>query len=105
MAVDEEINDPEEKTEGRRYSSFISFGNAMVIFAKKLSLLLHFYFDTVPLFLKLMLSPSAISKFVLSTLKFFKHTQFLKYTQNVFGTLKSEILLHKLDNLSILKTF
>ena len=53
MAVDEEINDPEEKTEGRRYSSFISFGNAMVIFAKKLSLLLYFYFDTVPLFLKL----------------------------------------------------
>jgi len=29
MAVDEEISDPEEKTEGRRYSSFISFGNAM----------------------------------------------------------------------------
>ena len=52
MAVDEEISDPEEKTEGRRYSSFISFGNAMVIFAKKLSILLHFYFDTVPLFLK-----------------------------------------------------
>ena len=35
MAVNEEISDPEEKTEGRRYSSFISFGNAMVIFAKK----------------------------------------------------------------------
>ena len=50
-------------------------------------------------------SPSAISKFVLSTLKFFKHTQFLKYTQNVFGKLKSEILLHKLDHLSVLKTF
>ena len=53
MAVSEEISDPEEKIEGRRYSSFISFDNAMVIFAKKLSLLLHFYFDTVPLFLKL----------------------------------------------------
>ena len=53
MAVKEEISDPEEKTDGRRYSSFISFGNAMVIFAKKMSLLLHFYFDTVPLFLKL----------------------------------------------------
>ena len=53
MSVNEEISEPEEKTEGRRYSSFISFGNAMVIFAKKLSLLLHFYFDTVPLFLKL----------------------------------------------------
>ena len=47
----------------------------------------------------LMPSPSAISKFVLSTLKFFKHTQ------NVFGILKSEILLHKLDHLSVLKTF
>ena len=44
-------------------------------------------------------SPSAISKFVLSTLKFFKHTQ------NVFGILKSEILLHKLDHLSVLKHF
>ena len=50
-------------------------------------------------------SPSAISKFVLSTLKFSKHTQFLKYTQNVFGILKSEILLHKLDHLSALKHF
>jgi hypothetical protein len=29
MAVKEEISDPEEKTDGRRYSSFISFGNAM----------------------------------------------------------------------------
>ena len=46
-------------------------------------------------------SPSAISKFVLSTLKFFKHTQFLKYTQNVFGILKSEILLHILDHLRV----
>ena len=55
--------------------------------------------------MELMRSPSAISKFVLSTLKFFKHTQFLKYTQNVFGILKSEILLHKLDHLSVLKTF
>ena len=53
MAVKEEISNPEEKTDGRRYSSFISFGNPMVIFAKKMSLLLHFYFDTVPLFLKL----------------------------------------------------
>ena len=50
-------------------------------------------------------SPSAISKLVLSTLEFFKHTHFLKYTQNVFGILKSEILLHKLDHLSVLKTF
>ena len=50
-------------------------------------------------------SPSAISKFVLSTLNFFKHTQFLKYTQNVFVMLKSEILLHELDHLSVLKTF
>ena len=32
-------------------------------------------------------SPSAISKFVLGTLKFFKHTQFSKYTQNVLSTL------------------
>jgi hypothetical protein len=34
-------------------------------------------------------SPSAIPKFVLSILNFFRHTQFLKYTQNVFGLLKS----------------
>ena len=27
MEVDEEISDPEKKTEGRRYSSFISFRN------------------------------------------------------------------------------
>ena len=47
-------------------------------------------------------SPSAISKFVLDTLKFFKHTQFLKYTQNVFDILKSDILLYKLDRLSVL---
>ena len=53
----------------------------------------------------LMPSPSAISKFVLGTLKFFRPNQFLKYTQNVFGILKSEILLHKLDHLSVLKTF
>ena len=33
-------------------------------------------------------SPSANSKFVVSTLKFFKHTQFLKYTQNILRTLK-----------------
>ena len=50
-------------------------------------------------------SPSANSKYILSTLKFFKHTQFLKYTQNVFGILKSEILLHKLAHLSVLKIF
>ena len=50
MVVNEEIGDPEEKIEGRRYSSFISFDNAMVIFAKKLSLLLHFYFDKVEIF-------------------------------------------------------
>ena len=54
---------------------------------------------------RLVPSPSAFSKFVLSTLKFFKHTQFLKYPQNNFGILKSEILLHKLAHLSIPKTF
>ena len=32
-------------------------------------------------------SPSAISKFVLGSLKFFKHAQFLKYTQSVLSTL------------------
>ena len=37
---------------------------------------------------RLLPSPSAISKFVLGTLKFFKPTQFLKYTQNVLSTLK-----------------
>ena len=50
-------------------------------------------------------SPSADSKFVLSIPKIFKHTQFFNHTQNVFGILKSGILLHKLDYLSILKTF
>ena len=55
--------------------------------------------------LRPMPSPSASSKFGLSTLKFFKHTQFLKYPQNNFGILKSEILLHKLAHLSIPKTF
>ena len=50
-------------------------------------------------------SPSADSKFVLSTLKSFKHTQFLKYTRNAFGILKSEILLQKLAHLSVLKIF
>ena len=50
-------------------------------------------------------SPSADSKFVLSIPKNFKHTQFFNHTQNVFGILKSGILLHKLDYLSILKTF
>jgi hypothetical protein len=38
-------------------------------------------------------SPSADSKLVLSILKNFKHTQFFNYTQNVFGILKSGILL------------
>ena len=38
----------------------------------------------------LMPSPSASSKYILSTLKFFKYTQFLKYSQNIFGILKSE---------------
>ena len=50
-------------------------------------------------------SPSADPKFVLSILKFLSMLNFLKYTQNNFGILKSEILLHKLDHLSILKTF
>ena len=50
-------------------------------------------------------SPSADPKFVFSILKFLSMLIFLKYTQNNFGTLKSEILLHKLDHLSILKTF
>ena len=50
-------------------------------------------------------SPSADSKFVLSILKFFKHAQFFNHTQNIFGMLKSGILLHKLDYLSILKIF
>ena len=50
-------------------------------------------------------SPSADSKFVLSILKFFKHAQFVKYTQNNFGILKSDILLYKLAHLSILKIF
>ena len=49
----------------------------------------------------LMPSPFADSKFVLSIPKIFKHTQFFNHTQNVFGILKSGILLHKLDNLSI----
>ena len=49
----------------------------------------------------LMPSPSADSKFVLSILKFFKHAQFFMNTQNHFGILKSEILLHKLAHLSI----
>ena len=53
----------------------------------------------------LMPSSSADSKFVLSIPKIFKHTQVFNYTQNVFGILKSGILLHKLDYLSILKTF
>ena len=50
-------------------------------------------------------SPSAISKFVLGTLKFFKHTQFLKYTQNVLSTLKWSNLCSKISLLSIPKTF
>ena len=49
-------------------------------------------------------SPSATSKFVLGTLILFKHPQFLKYNQNVFGILKSQILQHKLDHLSVPKT-
>ena len=56
MAVNEEISDPEEKIEGRRYSSFISFGNAMVNFSKKKKCLyccISTYFDTVPIFFKL----------------------------------------------------
>ena len=55
--------------------------------------------------LKYLPSPSANSKYILSTLKFFNHTQFLKYNQNLFGILKSEILLHKLVYLSVLKIF
>jgi hypothetical protein len=61
--------------------------------------------DAMPLFLlddMLMPSPSANSKFVLSIPKNFKHTQFFNHTQNVFGILKSGILLHKLDYLSVL---
>ena len=50
-------------------------------------------------------SPSADSKIFLSVLKTFRHAQFLRYTQNNFGILKSEILLHKLAHLSIPKTF
>ena len=50
-------------------------------------------------------SPSADSKFVLSIPKIFKQTQFFNHTQNVFVILKSGILLHKLDYLSIVKTF
>ena len=50
-------------------------------------------------------SPSADPKFVLSILKFLNMLNFLKYNQNNFGIFKSEILLHKLDHLSILKTF
>jgi hypothetical protein len=38
-------------------------------------------------------SPSADPKFVLSILKFLSMLNFLKYTQNNFGILKSEILL------------
>ena len=52
---------------------------------------------------KLMPSPSANPKFVLSALKFFKQAQFFKCAQNNFGLLKSEILLHKLAHLSIPK--
>ena len=40
MEVDEEISEHEKKTEGRRYSSFISFRNGDF---RKNSLLLHFY--------------------------------------------------------------
>ena len=50
-------------------------------------------------------NPSAISKFVLGTLKFFKHTQFLKYTQNVLSILKWSNLCSKISLLSIPKTF
>ena len=46
-------------------------------------------------------SPCADTKFVFSIFKFFKLTQFFKYTQNDFGVLKSEILLHKSAHLSI----
>ena len=49
--------------------------------------------------------PPADSKFVLNIPKIFKHTQFFDHTQNVFGILKCEILLPKLDYLSILKIF
>ena len=55
--------------------------------------------------LKLMPSPSASSKFGLSTLKSFKHAQFFMYTQNHFGILKSYILLHKFAHLSTSKMF
>ena len=50
-------------------------------------------------------SPSADSKFVLSIPKICKRTQFFNHTQNVFDILKSGILLHKLDYLSILEAF
>ena len=39
-------------------------------------------------FLKLMPSPSAFSKFVLSVLKFLGILKFLSYTQNILGVLK-----------------
>ena len=45
--------------------------------------------------------PSADTIFVLSILNFLKYTQ--TESQSVFGMLKSEILLHKLAHLSILK--
>ena len=54
---------------------------------------------------QLMPSPSAISKMFLGTLKYFKHTQFLKYTQNVLSTLKRSNLYSKISLLSISKTF
>ena len=54
--------------------------------------------------LEFMPCPSAVTKLVLSILKSFKHTQFLKYTQVFLGLLKSEILLHQLA-LSIIKNW
>ena len=49
-------------------------------------------------------SLSALSKFGLSILKFFKHAQSFMYTQNYFGILE-KISLHKLAHLSIQKMF
>jgi hypothetical protein len=51
-------------------------------------------------------SPSADAKFVLSILKFLsmlKSSIFLSILNMFYGILKSEILLHKLAHLSILK--
>ena len=68
MEVDEEISEHEKKTEGRRYSSFISFRNGD--FRKNEFFTAAFlYLDTVPMFFKLeFLYPIEL---VMNLIKFF----------------------------------